>query len=302
LLQKISGGAIILLKDDYNRTVKNLRISLTSKCNLRCIYCHAEGEQNPEEEISREDIAEILRVGEKFGITSVKFTGGEPLVRRDLVDIISSVPESMESSLTTNGTLLAPVARDLKDAGLSRVNISLDTLRPDRYIEITKKDMLANVFAGIGAALDVGLTPVKLNVVLLKGINEDEIDDFIDFVRNKKNLILQFIELMEFDGNKYRTNVTALEKELQAHSKTIITRRMHHRKKYCLNGSEVEVVRPMHNNEFCAYCNRLRVTSDAKLKPCLLRHDNHVDVRGKRGKELEELFIKAVKLREPYFT
>jgi cyclic pyranopterin phosphate synthase len=139
-------------------------------------------------------------------------------------------------------------------------------------------------------------------VVILRGINEDEVDDFIGFVRNNRNLILQLIELMEFDGKTYHSDVSALEKDLASRSKVIITRRMHHRKKYCLDGSEVEVVRPMHNTEFCSHCNRLRVTSDGFLKPCLLRHDNHVDIRGRRGDELAALFREAVSRRQPYFS
>jgi cyclic pyranopterin phosphate synthase len=293
---------LVRLKDPFGRTVSNLRISLTPKCNLRCIYCHAEGEVNPREQMSVEEIAEVMRVGAKFDIKSVKFTGGEPLVRKDLAEIVRSVPDGMESSLTTNGTLLAPSAHELKEAGLSRVNISLDTLKPDRYRAITGRDLLDGALAGVEAALDAGLTPIKLNMVVLKGINEDEVEDFIAFVRNNRDLILQLIELMEFNDCPYHAGVNVLEENLASRSRTIITRRMHHRKKYCLEGSEVEVVRPLHNTEFCAYCNRLRVTSDGKLKPCLLRHDNHVDIRGKKGEELEALFAEAVRRRAPFFT
>ncbi|MDT8358032.1 MAG: GTP 3',8-cyclase MoaA [Methanomicrobiaceae archaeon] len=290
------------LKDPFGRSVSNLRISLTPKCNLRCIYCHAEGEVAPKSLMSADEIAEVIRVGAKFDIRSVKFTGGEPLVRKDLAEIVRSVPDSMESSLTTNGTLLAESAHELKEAGLSRVNISLDTLKPDRYRAITGRDLLDAALAGVESALDAGLTPIKLNMVVLKGINEDEVEDFIAFVRNNRDLILQIIELMEFNDCPYHAEVNLLEKDLESRSRTIITRRMHHRKKYCLDGSEVEVVRPLHNTEFCAYCNRLRVTSDGKLKPCLLRHDNHVDIRGKKGEELEVLFAEAVRRRGPFFT
>jgi cyclic pyranopterin phosphate synthase len=292
----------MVLKDQYGRPVTNLRISLTPKCNLRCIYCHAEGEISPQDPMSADEIAEVMRVAAKFGMTSVKFTGGEPLIRPDIIDIIRFVPDGMESSLTTNGTLLGPVANDLKDAGLSRVNISLDTLRHERYQQITRRNLLDAVLEGIDAAVDAGLTPVKLNMVLLKEINEDEIEDFIRFVQNNRNLILQLIELMDVNDCPYHSDVVDIEKDLAARSKTILTRRMHHRKKYCLNGSEVEVVRPLHNTEFCAYCNRLRVTSDGKLKPCLLRHDNHVDIRGKGGPDLEELFMEAMRRRVPFFT
>jgi len=291
-----------MLKDPYNRTVTNLRISITSRCNLRCIYCHAEGEVNPKEQMSADEIAELMRIGAQFGIRSVKFTGGEPMLRRDLVDIIRSVPPGIESSLTTNGTLLAPKAADLKEAGLARVNVSLDTLRPERYRRITGKDCLEDALEGIDAAIHVGLTPVKINMVLLDGINEDEIDDFMAFVRGKRDLVLQVIELMEFNECRFHGDVDSVEQELNERATRVVTRRMHHRKKYCLDGAEVEVVRPLHNTEFCAFCNRLRVTSDGNLKPCLLRTDNLVNIRGKHGKELEDAFREAVSRRRPYFT
>jgi cyclic pyranopterin phosphate synthase len=291
----------VILKDSYNRPVSNIRISLTPKCNLSCIYCHKEGEKSPKEQLSAEDIAEILRVAAKFEIRSVKFTGGEPLLRPDLVSIVQSVPAGMESSLTTNGTLLADLARDLKTSGLRRVNVSIDSLNPETYKKITGFDNLSDVLEGITAALDVGLTPVKLNIVVLDGINDNEIEDFLAFVRGNRNLILQLIELMHFNDCNYHGELNVVEEMLASRSKQIITRRMHHRKKYCLDGAEVEVVRPLHNTEFCAFCNRLRVTSDGKLKPCLLRMDNHIDVRGKKGEELEALFKKAVSLREPFY-
>jgi cyclic pyranopterin phosphate synthase len=291
----------VILKDSYNRPVSNIRVSLTPKCNLSCIYCHKEGEKSPKDQLSAEDIAEILRVAAKFEIRSVKFTGGEPLLRPDLVKIVQSVPAGMESSLTTNGTLLADLARDLKTSGLRRVNVSIDSLNSETYKKITGTDRLSDVLDGITAALDVGLTPVKLNMVVLDGINDNEIDDFLAFVRGNRNLVLQLIELMHFNDCNYHGELNVVEEMLASRSKQIITRRMHHRKKYCFDGAEVEVVRPLHNTEFCAFCNRLRVTSDGKLKPCLLRTDNHIDIRGKKNEELETLFKKAVSLREPYY-
>ena len=291
----------MILKDPYNRPVSNLRISLTPKCNLSCIYCHREGEKEPEEPLSAAEIAEILKVAEHFGIRSVKFTGGEPMLRTDLLEIIQSVPAGMESSLTTNGTRLAGLAADLKQAGLRRVNVSIDSLNHETYKKITGTDKLDDVLEGITAALETGLTPVKLNMVVLAGINDHEIDDFLAFVRGNRNLVLQLIELMHFNECTHHGDLNRVEDALAARSKQIITRRMHHRKKYCLDGAEVEVVRPLHNTEFCAFCNRLRVTSDGKLKPCLLRTDNHIDIRGKSGTELEELFRQAVSLREPFY-
>ena len=133
------------LKDPYNRPVSNLRISLTPACNLRCMYCHAEGEVSPSGLLSARQIGEIMRVAREFEFRSVKFTGGEPTLRPDLPEIIQEVPEGMESSMTTNGTLLAARAQDLKDAGLSRVNISVDSLDPETYQRITGRDLLPDV-------------------------------------------------------------------------------------------------------------------------------------------------------------
>lgn len=289
------------LKDPYDRPVSNLRISLTPACNLHCIYCHAEGEKDPKAPLSLAELTEIMRVAAKFDIRSIKFTGGEPCLREDLVDIVRAVPDGLECSMTTNGTLLANIAQDLADAGLSRVNVSLDSLDRETYKKITGSDCLDEVMAGIEAAVDAHLTPVKLNMVILKGINDHEIDEFIRFVRGNRDLILQLIELMEFRDCTNHSDLGDLEARLASSSQEMLTRRMHHRKKYCIDGAEVEVVRPLHNTEFCAFCNRLRVTSDGKLKPCLLRTDNHVDIRGASGARLEELFREAVQRRAPFF-
>jgi len=288
------------LIDPYGRQVTNVRFSLTPACNLNCVYCHAEGEKQPDNSLSTDEIITIINAFSKYPIRSMKFTGGEPTLREDLVEIISSVPTHVESSMTTNGTLLADCAHDLKKAGLSRVNISLDTLRYDRYKQITGKDLLGDVLEGIDAALDAGLTPVKLNTVLLQGINDDEIPDFFRFVRGNRDLVFQIIELMEFNECTSHADVDGLEKKIASQATEILTRRMHHRKKYCVDGAEVEVVRPLHNTEFCAHCNRIRVTSDGKLKPCLLRRDNEIDIRGKTGDELDQLIHKAISLRQPF--
>ncbi|HXW99069.1 MAG TPA: GTP 3',8-cyclase MoaA [Methanomicrobiales archaeon] len=275
-------------------------MSVTQRCNLRCIYCHAEGERSPDAEIPLGDIREVLRVAAKLGMRSVKFTGGEPLLREDILDIVRAVPKGMESSMTTNGILLAGCAEGLKAAGLSRINISLDSLDPGCYREITGHDRLSEVLAGIEAGLAAGLTPIKLNMVVLQGINDDEVEAFLGYVRGNRDLILQLIELMDLGSCTARAEINRLEEDLAGRSKVILTRRMHHRKKYCVDGAEVEVVRPRHNTEFCAFCNRLRVTSDGKLKPCLLRSDNLIDIRGKRGEELEAAFREAVRIREPF--
>lgn len=289
------------LKDPYNRPVSNLRVSVTPECNLSCIYCHREGERDPQQPLSTREIGNVLSTAAKFDIRSVKFTGGEPLLREDLVDIVRLVPDSMESSITTNGVLLADYAAELKEAGMSRVNISLDSLNPVTYKKITGSDRLSDVLSGIDAALEAGLTPIKLNMVMLQGINDQELEDFYAYIRDNRNLILQLIELMSLGGCECHSDLSALEEDLAGRSRVILTRRMHHRKKYCLDGAEIEVVKPLHNTEFCAFCNRLRVTSDGNLKPCLLRADNHVNIRGKSGIDLENAFIEAVRRRAPFY-
>jgi len=290
-----------VLTDTFGRAATNLRMSVTQRCNLSCIYCHAEGERSPEAEIPLEDIREILRVAAKLGMRSVKFTGGEPLIRDDILEIVRAVPPGLESSMTTNGILLARYARDLKDAGLSRINVSLDSLDPECYRDITGRNRLSEVLEGIEAGLDAGLTPIKLNMVVLKGVNEDEVEAFLAYVRGNRDLILQLIELMDIGSCTSHAEINRLEQDLESRSKIILTRRMHHRRKYCVDGAEVEVVRPRHNTEFCAFCNRLRVTSDGKLKPCLLRSDNLIDIRGKRGEVLEAAFREAVRVRAPFY-
>jgi cyclic pyranopterin phosphate synthase len=290
------------LYDRYERPISNLRVSLNAGCNLRCIYCHREGESRPEEPMPLADLKEIFAVAQRLGIRSIKLTGGEPLLRKDILDVIRSVPEGIETSMTTNGTLLGSLASDLKNAGLSRVNISLDSLRPETYKKIAGVDLLGDVLEGIEAAKKAGLVPVKINMVLLKGYNEDEIDDFISLVANDRHMVLQIIELMDLGDCPFHSDLTDLETRIASSSRRVITRRMHHRKKYCYDGAEIEFVRPLHNSEFCRHCNRLRVTSDGKLKPCLLRSDNLIDIRGKKGDELEALFRKAIGLRKPYYT
>lgn len=310
-----------ILTDTYGRTITNVRIALTNACNLRCIYCHHEGEEingctvdDHHIQMTKEESAELISVFAELGVTTIKLIGGEPTLRSDLLDIIRSIPPHIESSMTTNGTLLEKMAADLKAAGLSRVNVSLDTMLCDRYQKITGRDLLPDVLAGIDAALAVGLTPVKLNMVILKGINDDEVEEVLSYVRGKKNIILQIIELMDVNGwadnidhveDVIRGNANVvgdLEKDIASRSTQVTTRRMHHRRKYCLDGAEVEVVRPMHNLEFCANCNRLRVTSDGKLKPCLLRTGNEVDIRGLHGDELKVAIAQAVQNRSPYFA
>ena len=289
--------------DSYGRKISSLRVALTSRCNLRCLYCHGEGQEESGQEITVAEVAQITRIAAKHGVDKIKFSGGEPLLRTDFEDILQALPPMRDVSVTTNATLLAPRAKSLKESGLDRVNVSLHSLDPEHYQFITKcpEGYFEKVLDGIAVALDVGLTPVKINMVYLKDINDDEVDRMIDFVRGKP-LVLQIIELMDFKGAfSYHADLAALERKIKAKADKSYCREMHRRTKYFLDGAEVEIVRPIDNSEFCMNCNRLRVTSDCKLKPCLLRSDNLVDVRGLTDEQLDEAMRRVVSIREPFF-
>lgn len=289
------------LVDSFGRKATGLRVALTSRCNLRCIYCHHEGDISHDREISGEMVASIARAAVDLGMHSIKFTGGEPLMRKDLESLISQIPEALDTSMTTNGILLAERAEPLVEAGLDRVNISLDSLKPEVFRSITgcREGDLEKVIAGIDCAMEAGLEPIKMNVVVLRK-NEKEIVELIEFAR-QKGIILQLIELLDLKGLGISGDIDRIERGLQASSDHIITRDMHRRKKYFLDGAEVEVVRPMDNTEFCANCTRLRVTSDGKIKPCLLRNDNLVNIDTCDCEHIKELLKVANERREPYF-
>lgn len=294
------------LTDNYGRVIKSLRISITKKCNLKCVFCHQEGENRAQShEMSPETIAKIVTAATEFGVDKVKFSGGEPLMREDFEDIIAGMPVLKNISATTNGILLSRRASSLAESGLDRVNVSLPSINREHYGAITGfPNWLPEVIDGIGSAIDAGLTPVKLNMVLLKGINHNEIDDAIKFTaRYDGNVILQLIELMNFkDISRFMVDIDGVEKMLEARASHVNEREMHRRKKYFIDGVEVELVRPIDNSRFCANCNRLRITSSGKLKPCLMRNDNLVDIRNDAApEEIKELLIEAVRQREPYY-
>jgi GTP 3',8-cyclase len=291
------------LTDAYGRTIKSLRISITNRCNLKCIYCHHEGETlHTNNEMSVDTIANIVKASKKFGVNKVKFSGGEPLMRNDFENIIKALPELKDISATTNGTFLAQRAHDLARSGLNRINISLPSLSPEKYRRVTGGDVNI-VFDGIDTAVASGLVPVKLNMVLMKGLNTDEIPAMMDFIKNYDGkVILQLIELMNFQQTaRYQVNINEVEKFLEKRADEVEERSMHRRRKYHIDGIEVELVRPIDNSHFCANCNRLRVTSDGKLKPCLLRNDNLVDVNNKDTGEIQELMKLAMEKREPFY-
>ena len=308
----------MVLKDNWGRPLLNLRISITQRCNLRCDYCHKEGEESTScsrgtaEEMTVEEIARIARIAVSLGITRIKLTGGEPLMRKDLCEVvkeIDAIPSLKDLSMTTNGTMLGFQAQELRKCGLRRVNLSLPTLNADIYHKLTN-GRIENALEGVKAAVASGLYPVKLNMVILDGVNVDAVPEMMDFAR-QTGTILQLIELepANVDEEYYSVYHKFLDKNeamLRQKALKVETRRfMQNRHIYHFPDVTVEVVHPIENRDFCIHCTRLRVTSDGKLKTCLSRNDNLVDIltpirQSASDNELKALFMHANQLREPY--
>jgi cyclic pyranopterin phosphate synthase len=267
------------------------------------------------ESMTADEIQRTVRILSRFGVDAVKLTGGEPMLRRDIIEIVRKLRalDLREISMTTNGTLLSKLAEQLHDAGLSRVNVSLHSLRRDRFRFIVGVDGYDEARSAVSAAIQAKLLPVKLNMTLLKNVNDDEIDEMIDFAHRtggNGEVVLQLIELVVTDPmfySKYHCDLAPIEERLKTQAIAVYRRGLHNRPRYVLpNGVTVEVVRPMHNSEFCMKNNRIRITYDGKFKPCLLRDDNHVDFltrmrAGASDEEIGEIFKRAVQVREPFF-
>jgi cyclic pyranopterin phosphate synthase len=292
------------MKDQYQREISYLRVSITDLCNLRCRYCMPEGvcQKSHNDILSFEEITEIVTAAAQLGVKKVRITGGEPLVRRGVVDLcrmVAAVPGIREVALTTNGTLLEEYAQPLKEAGVNRVNISLDTLQPDRYRDITGRGNLEDALRGIEAAHKAGLAPLKVNTVLIGGFNDDEISNFVELTRNRP-IELRFIELMPMGGafgkEAYLPGDEVLRRvsELQP----VETEKGSVARLYRLPDGQgkVGLISPL-SRHFCATCNRLRLTSEGNLKPCL--HSNQeISIRGKHGQELVDTLREAI-LQKP---
>lgn len=265
-----------------------------------------------------EEIERLVRIAASIGVRKVKLTGGEPLLRGDIVEIVSGIsPLVAEISLTTNGSHLAGMAQPLRKAGLRRVNVSLHTLDRDRFRKLCGVDLVAEVIGGIEESVRAGLSPVKVNMVVFKGENDGEIQSMIDFCC-EVGAILQLIEYEadrdSANGSHFRERFFSLggiEETLSRQSMDTSVNELHRRRRYKIraNGGfvTVEVVRPMHNTEFCANCTRIRMSSDGRLKPCLLDPNGEVDVltslrRGATDQQLKELFLEAIQKRKPYWS
>jgi len=297
--------------DAYGRMLKGIRISLTQRCNLSCFYCHAEGQKEENNTLSLNEIKILAEHLAKLGIENVKLTGGEPLLRDDIVQVVEVFAEKkIVPTITTNGTLLASLASELAGAGATRVNVNLPSIEPETYKQITGMDLCEKVIAGCIGAKKSGLG-VKINMVLLKGINDDSVhfNRMLDFAQ-KNGLALQIIELEKVNGTdngvymKYHAPLEHLEKYVSTQAVRVRRKtELHNTKIYTMpDGTDVEFVAPMENHDFCMHCTRLRITSSGKIKPCLFLDDT-IDVR-KYLNNFEE-FRKVVEgvwlSRKPHF-
>lgn len=293
------------MRDRFQREISYLRISITDKCNLRCTYCMGEEGQVPEcrqmlleGELSPLECREIARAAAALGIRKIRITGGEPLVRPDVAEIcayIHQIEGIEELTLTTNGIFLETYAQELQQAGVGRVNISLDTLNEEKYHRITRKGNIQAVLRGIEEAKRVGLLPIKINVVLLKDFNEDEIEAFVRLTRQEP-VEVRFIELMPIGAGKEQTLGSFLPGEtvLSRVPELVPVEDSGVARLYRLpeGAGRVGLIRPV-SRHFCPSCNRIRVTSDGKIKPCLHSREE-INIRGLSGAALEKVMEEAI--------
>lgn len=294
-------------RDGEGRAIEYLRLSVTDRCNCRCAYCMpADGVPmlRHEDVCSFEELARITGACCELGVTKVRLTGGEPLVRRglpSLVRMLRAVPGVRDLALTTNATLLAPVAEELAEAGLDRVNVSLDSLRPERYAAITRGGRLADALAGIEAARVAGLAPLKVNCVLMGGVNDDEVADIARLARDHA-LDVRFIELMPIgEAARWpRSRFVPAEAVLAALPElepVVGSGRDGVAELFSAPGwaGRVGLIRPI-SHRFCAGCTRIRVTADGRLKPCLHSADE-IDLRGLSGEALRDAILAGIALK-----
>ncbi len=308
-----NNGVPVGFVDRYGRVHDDIRISVTDRCNLRCSYCMpVKPEWFPRSEIlDYEELIRLVRVVRRRGVRKVRVTGGEPLVRKNLTTFIRSLSEIMngEVSLSTNGLLLEAMAESLAQAGLRRINVSLDSLIPERYAKLTRRDSLGQVLRGIAKAASVGLTPIKVNTVLLRGVNEDEVESLVEHSRNH-GWEIRFIEFMPIEnGSTWQMERVITGQELRRRIDSVWplvpdpaadphapASRYLFRDGRGAVGFIDSVSRP-----FCSDCNRLRITADGKFCVCLY-DDTETDLRaplrsGASDDELEELMERAVKAK-----
>ncbi len=284
------------LVDRYGRVHRDLRISLTDRCSLRCTYCMpADGVPwlASATLLTTDELIRLVRVAVGLGVREVRLTGGEPLLRPDVLDVVRALAavrtgdgEPLDLSLTTNGLRLPSMAAALRDAGLDRVNISLDTLQRGRFIELTRRDRLADTLAGIEAARAVGFSPVKLNALIMRGVNDDEVVDLVDFAV-ERGLQMRFIEHMPLDGGHTwrREEMVTAREILDAVSARFELKALGHdgaapAETFRIVGTDATVgVIASVTRAFCGRCDRVRLTADGQFRNCLFAHEES-DLRG----------------------
>jgi GTP 3',8-cyclase len=266
--------------DSFGRVVRDLRVSVTDRCNFRCLYCMPEDGLpwlGAGDLLTMDELIRALRVSIDLGVRTVRITGGEPTLRRDLVDVVAALaPLGVELSLTTNGYLMDRLARPLRDAGLKRVNVSLDSLERDRFKRITRRDGLERVLRGIDASLEAGLAPVKINTVVVRGFNDDEVLPMARWARDL-GVELRFIEFMPLDapGEWTRDQVVpageilvALEEEFGLVPPEARGSAPAERYRYRDGNGSVGIIASV-TRAFCAQCDRVRLTADGQIRTCL---------------------------------
>jgi GTP 3',8-cyclase len=312
--------AALLMIDPYGRHITYLRVSVTDRCNLRCVYCMpSEGIQwRPHAGILRyEEIAEVVRVAAEQGVRDVRLTGGEPLVRPNLtalVKMIAAIPAIKDISLTTNALLLGSTAAQLADAGLKRVNVSLDTLQPERFERITRGGSFDKVMKGIAAAEAAGLNPIKINAVVVRGVNDDEMEDMARLSIDR-GWHIRFIELMPIQNQEswgsgfpdpqsaFISNAEMLQRLAPLGLKALPRKPGNGpADEYQLPGAagRIGFISPLSDDGFCQRCNRMRLTADGSLRPCLMS-DIEVPILDaiRRGEPLLPYWQKAISLKQP---
>ena len=292
------------MQDQYEREINYLRLSVIGSCDCRCPYCVPHGEKmHCQPLLSADELTELAHAAVSCGVHKIRLTGGEPLLRKDIVELcrrMALIPGVEELCLTTNGIHLTRLAPELKRAGVSRLNISLDTLLPERFHSLTGHDCLGKVLQGIEAAQREGFDRIKLNVVLMAGINEDEIPNFITFGRETA-LNVRFIELMPIGpcAAFARAHYLPAEAVLKAYPELRFLQQDGVAQLYTLPGTvgRVGLIRPI-SHKFCAQCQRIRIDSSGMLRPCLHSTEGIV-LRGLHGKELENA-VRAGILHKPH--
>ena len=299
--------------DSYDRKIEYLRVSVTDRCNLRCRYCMPEegiADEGHENMLTLEQIARLIKISARLGIRKVRFTGGEPLVRKDITKLIAQVaaiPQIEDIAITTNGMLFEAMAEDLKAAGLKRVNFSLDTFKADKFRYITRRGNLDDVIRAVEKALKIGIAPVKINTVIMKGFNDNEILDFVKLAYETP-LNVRFIEFMPigdlpFYKKERLVSMDEIKQTIETRYELLKSSMMRGNgpaKSYQIKGGmgSIGFISAM-SNHFCSECNRIRMTADGKLRGCLfdkgeinlkLALENHAT-----DDELARLFSEAIR-------